>query len=76
MPGETEFNRRLPSCSLTAAIIAPLLLSACASAMKMPEHLLPEPIIDPLRLSAGLYYVEALLDVEYAEKNTALTYTP
>ncbi len=76
MAAETELNQRLPSCSHIAAIIAPLLLSACASTMKMPERSLPESIVDPLRLSAGVYYDEALLDVEYVEKNTALPYTP
>jgi len=44
--------------------------------MSMPKHSLPESIVDPLRLSAGVYYDEALLDVEYVEKNTGLTYTP
>lgn len=76
MAGETKLNHRLRSCSFIVAIIAPLLLSACASTMSMPKHSLPESIVDPLRLSAGVYYDEALLDVEYVEKNTGLTYTP
>ena len=76
MPGETELNHRSPSCSLIDAIIAPLLLSACASTMKVPERSLPEPIVGPLRLSVGVYYDEAPLDVEYVEKNTGLTDTP
>ncbi len=44
--------------------------------MKVPERSLPEPIVGPLRLSVGVYYDEALLDVEYVEKNTGLTDTP
>ncbi len=76
MTGETESNCRLPSCDFIVAIIAPLLLSIGASTMKVPEQSLPEPIVDPLQLSAGVFYDEALLDVEYVGKNTGLTFTP
>ncbi len=44
--------------------------------MKVPEQSLPEPIVDPLRLSIGVYYNEARSDVEYVGKNTGLTDTP
>ena len=76
MTGETELNCRLPSCGIIVAIIALLLLPVGASTMKVPAQSLPEPIVDPLQLSAGVYYDEALLDVEYVEKNTGLTDTP
>ncbi len=76
MTGETESNCRLPSCGFIVAIIAPLLLSFGASTMKVPEQSLPEPIVDPLRLSIGVYYNEARSDVEYVGKNTGLTDTP
>ncbi len=76
MTGETESNCRLPSCGIIVAIIAPLLLPVGASTMKVPEQSLPEPIVDPLRLSAGVYYDEALLDVAYVETATGLTDTP
>jgi hypothetical protein len=68
MAKESELKRRLSSCGLIIAVIAPLLLSACATTIKVPERPLPEVVVDPLRLSAGLYYDDALLDVEYVEK--------
>ncbi len=76
MTGETELNCRLPSCGIIVAIIALLLLPVGASTMKVSAQSLPEPIVDPLQLSAGVYYDEALLDVEYVEKNTGLTFSP